>query len=182
MARSSPLAQVLPVKPVTRPCQKEGCRAWARRDGTFCSSHSPRPKTAKPTIAPPPGQSAAQAGSAANQCNLLEFFRDVFSPEEYKAVNRLVTTNSQPMAVEMSIIRVLLRRVMQRIGTDDPAKALPLVRQAVDAMCRTLRTQRVLSGEAGQTFADTLSTLLEQWGELAAPDQPAETGAGGEKL
>ena len=154
------------MKPVTRPCAKPGCHAWARKDGTFCSSHSPRAKPSTPAPAP--------ADNAANQRNLLEFFHDIFTPEEYEAVKRLVTTNAQPMAVEMTIIRVLLRRVMTRIGTDDPVKALPLVRQAVDAMCRTLRTQRVLSGEAGETFSDTLATLLEQWGELGLPLEPGE--------
>lgn len=157
-----PLAQVLPVRPVDRPCQHEGCRAWARKGSTLCASHQRQQQRA-----------SAQNDNAANQRLLLEFFRDIFSPEEYEAVNRQVTLG-QPMEVEMAIIRVLLYRVMKSIGTTDPKQALPLVRQAVDALCRTLRTQRVISGQAGETFSQTLAALIEQWTELSAPAEGGE--------
>lgn len=176
------------MRPVDRPCQHEGCHAWARKGGTLCASHDPRPRQSAPAAAVSPDATAVsanstplptttpaapQADNAANQRQLLEFFKDIFSPEELEAVNRLVT-RGEPMEVEMAIIRVLLRRVMKAIGTEDPKQALPLVRQAVDAMCRTLRTQRVLSGQAGETFAETLARLIEQWTELSEPAEGSD--------
>lgn len=156
------------MRPIDRPCQHEGCHAWARKEGTLCSSHSPRPRQTAPL---PEGQATTAADNAANQRLLLEFFRDIFTPEEYQVVDGLVTTKGQPMEVEMAIIRVLLHRVMKSIGTEDPQQALPIVRQAVDAMCRTLRTQRVISGEAGDSFTETLARLVAQWTELSGPDE-----------
>ncbi len=93
---------------------------------------------------------------------LLEFFAGVFTEEEYQSVRGLVETRNQPLEVEMALIRVLLRRVMERIGEDDPAKAMPMVRQALDVMCRTLRTQHLLSGDAADTITASIATLAEQ--------------------
>jgi len=62
-------------------------------------------------------------------------------------------------------MRVMIRRVMERVGVDDPAKALPLVRQGVDAICRALRAQRVLSGEASESLAGAFATAVREMGE-----------------
>jgi hypothetical protein len=73
---------------------------------------------------------------------------------------------------EVAVMRVLIRRVMQRIGEDDPLRALPLVRQGVDAICRALRTQRVLSGEGADSLSAAFAVALREIGE--------ELGIGGQ--
>jgi hypothetical protein len=52
-------------------------------------------------------------------------------------------------------MEVLVTRVMERIGTEDPLKALPLIRQGVDAICGALRTRR-------NPFFDTLPGIIQQ--------------------
>jgi len=158
----------------SRRCARPGCRAWARRGGTLCASHERQVRAAAGRSPHAEGGGAAgrpsrssgdEAGVPTNlerQRLLLEFFAGVFTEEEYQSVRGLVETRNQPLEVEMALIRVLLRRVMERIGEDDPAKAMPMVRQALDVMCRTLRTQHLLSGDAADTITASIATLAEQ--------------------
>ena len=62
-------------------------------------------------------------------------------------------------------MRVMIRRVMERIGVENPLKALPLIRQGVDAICRALRTERVLSGESAESLTAAFAVALTEIGE-----------------
>ena len=44
-------------------------------------------------------------------------------------------------------------------------KALPLIRQGVDAICRALRTERVLTGESADSLAEAFGVALREIGE-----------------
>jgi hypothetical protein len=100
------------------------------------------------------------------------FYENVFSAEELKDIGQQLASAAGELDMEVAVMRVMIRRVMERIGIDDPAKALPLVRQGVDAICRALRAQRVLSGEASESLAGAFATALREMGEeLGAGDE-----------
>jgi hypothetical protein len=54
---------------------------------------------------------------------------------------------------------------MERVGEEDPLKALPLVGQGVDAICRALRTERVLTGESAESLTTAFAVALLDIGE-----------------
>jgi hypothetical protein len=93
------------------------------------------------------------------------FYSSVFSAEEWAEIGRMLNAPFCSMEMEVAVLRVLIRRVLERIGADDPLKALPLVRQGVDAICRALRTERVLTGESADSLAAAFATALNEIGE-----------------
>jgi len=93
------------------------------------------------------------------------FYENVFSAEELKDIGQQLASAQRALEMEVAVMRVMIRRVMERVGVDDPAKALPLVRQGVDAICRALRAQRVLSGEASESLAGAFATAVREMGE-----------------
>jgi hypothetical protein len=54
---------------------------------------------------------------------------------------------------------------MERLGEEDPGKALALIRQAVDAICRALRTDRLMSREASDSLAGAIATAVREIGQ-----------------
>jgi hypothetical protein len=93
------------------------------------------------------------------------FYNHTFEKGELEDLARQLGSAQRTTEKEVEVMRVLIRRVMERIGVDDPVKALPLIRQGVDAICRALRTERVLSGEAADSLAAAFATALREIGE-----------------
>ncbi|MBM4432183.1 MAG: hypothetical protein FJ026_17815 [Chloroflexi bacterium] len=103
------------------------------------------------------------------------FYASVFSPEEWAEIGRLLNAPSCPatsagrstssLEMEVAVLRVLIRRVLERVGADDPLKALPVVRQGVEIICRALRTERMLTGESADSLAAAFATALREIGE-----------------
>ena len=93
------------------------------------------------------------------------FYEDVFSEQELEDIGQQLASAKPSLDMEVAVMRVMIRRVMAHIGVDDPGKALPLVRQGVDAICHAMRTQRVLSGEASESLAAAFATALREMGE-----------------
>jgi hypothetical protein len=54
---------------------------------------------------------------------------------------------------------------MKHLGAQDAVKALPLIRQGVDTICRALRTERVLTGESSDSLASAFAVALREIGE-----------------
>jgi hypothetical protein len=94
-----------------------------------------------------------------------EWYASVFSAEEWGLIQRRLESTPDALDAEVAVMRVLIRRVMERLGADDPAQALPLVRQAVDSICRALRAQRVLKGEAADSLAAAIAVALKEIGQ-----------------
>lgn len=94
-----------------------------------------------------------------------EWYAGVFSAEERALIERCLESAPETLEAEVAVLRLLIRRVMERLGADDPAKALPLVRQAVDSICRTLRAERVLKGEGADSLAAAFAVALREIGE-----------------
>ncbi len=100
------------------------------------------------------------------------FYDDVLAGPEWTQLRRRLeapiapaeTSDASSMLEEVALMRALIWRVMQRFE-DDPARALPLVRQGVDAICRALRTQRVLSGEGADSLSQAFAVALREIGE-----------------
>ena len=140
-----------PVAEPSRRCAQPGCRAWARRGGTLCSSHE--------------RQAARRAAPQTASSALDEFYAGLLTPEEKAEIARLMQGGARYTGGEVAVMRVLIRRVMERNGQDDPLKALPAIREGVDGICRALRTEHVLSGEAGETLLRAFARVLEEMGE-----------------
>jgi len=96
---------------------------------------------------------------------LAGFYADLFTAEELAEIAQQLKSPQRSMEMEVAVMRVMIRRVMERIGEDDPVKALPLVRQGVDAICRALRTQRILAGESSDSLAAAFAVALREIGE-----------------
>jgi hypothetical protein len=133
----------------SRRCARRGCRAWAMRGQPLCRAHRRSPGQSQRTAQTPTG-------------GLYEPF---FTAPEWEQIRQELQSPQCSLDREVSLMRIMIRRVMERIGQDDPAKALPLVRQAMDAICRALRTERVLSGEASDSLAAALGLALNEIGE-----------------
>jgi len=93
------------------------------------------------------------------------FYASLFTEQELADIGRQLQPPHRSTAMEVAVMRVMIRRVMDSIGTTDPAKALPLIRQGVDAVCRALRTERLLTGEASDSLASAFAVALREIGE-----------------
>jgi len=93
------------------------------------------------------------------------FYADLFDEKELAEMGRLLQSPRRSTHMEVAVMRVMIRRVMESIGTNDPVKALPLIRQGVDAICRALRTERILAGEGAESLAGAFAVALREIGE-----------------
>ena len=156
-----------------RRCATEGCDARAVRGSPFCRLHMQAVLTA---VGPPSAKGESDDAARAAE----GFYADALSAEERDDIRRQLGSEQPSTEMgegpgtsgEVAVMRVLIRRVMQRIGEDDPLRALPLVRQGVDAICRALRTQRVLTGEGADSLSAAFAVALREIGE--------ELGIGGQ--
>ena len=96
---------------------------------------------------------------------LSSFYASLFTESELADIGRQLDSPQRSTDMEVAIMRVMIRRVMESIGTKNPAKALPLIRQGVDAICRALRTERLLTGEASDSLAGAFAVALREIGE-----------------
>lgn len=133
----------------SRRCAKPGCRAWAMRGQLLCRAH--RRSSGQP-------QRTGQTPTGG-------LYKKLFTAEEWEQIGKQLESAQRSLDEEVSLMRIMIRRVMERVGQQDPDKALPLVRQAMDAICRALRTERVLSGEASDSLAAALGRALNEIGE-----------------
>lgn len=100
-----------------------------------------------------------------------DFYSDLFTDHELADIGRQLQSPRRSTDMEVAVMRIMIRRVMERIGEEDPVKALPLIRQGVDAICRALRTERVLSGETSDSLAAAFAVALREIGEELGLDQ-----------
>ncbi len=133
----------------SRRCDKPGCRAWAMRGQLLCRAHR---------------RSSGQA-QRAGQAPAGGLYEQLFTAQEREQIGKQLESAQRSLDEEVSLMRIMIRRVMERAGEDDPSRALPLVRQAMDAICRALRTERVLSGEASDSLAGALGRALNEIAE-----------------
>jgi hypothetical protein len=105
-----------------------------------------------------------------------EWYASVFSAEEWAQIQQWLDSTPDMLDAEVAVMRVLIRRVMERLGGDDPATALPLVGQAMDNICQALRAQRVLKGEAADSLAAAFAAALREIGEEVGREQPGAAG------
>jgi hypothetical protein len=97
--------------------------------------------------------------------NDAEWYASLFSAGEWALIQQWLESTPAGLDAEVAVMRVLIRRVMEHLGADDPATALPLVRQAVDSICRALRAQRVLRNEAADSLAAAVAVALREMAE-----------------
>jgi hypothetical protein len=101
---------------------------------------------------------------------LYAFYASAFGEQELHEIADQLQSPQLSTELEVAVMRVLIRRVMQRIGEKDPLKALPLIRLGVDAICRALRTERVLSGASADSLSGAFATALREMGEELGVD------------
>jgi hypothetical protein len=147
-----------------RPCAVPGCGSWAMRGELLCRSHNRSDRGSQPVAQTPAGTQH-------------QFYAGLFTKQELEDIARQLEVAERSLEMEVAVMRVLIRRVMEGIGQKDPLKALPLIRQGVDAICRALRTERVLTGEASDSLAAAFAVAVREIaGELDIDDQRPQTG------
>ncbi len=107
---------------------------------------------------------AAPAGAVGAEALSSALYEGLFSAEELGALAQQFAAEPS-LPGEVAVMRVLIRRVLQQSGESDPARALPLVSRGMDAICRLLRTQRVLSGQSSDSLAAAFAVALREIGE-----------------
>lgn len=164
----------------SRRCSVPGCRGWAMRGQPLghCRAHTPQQSA--PTAPEPHGepQPECSAGTASVAVGAVEqatapadttiwagLYAGVFHETELAEIARQLQSPQRSVDMEVAIMRVMIRRVMEHCGAEDPLRALPLIRQGVDAICRALRTERVLSGESSDALAAAFATALREIAE-----------------
>ncbi len=95
----------------------------------------------------------------------LDFYASAFDAGELQEIERQLAAPHMSTEMEVALMRVMIRRVMEAIGTQNPVKALPLIRQGVETICRALRTERVLMGESSDSLANAFAVALREIGE-----------------
>lgn len=111
------------------------------------------------------GEGRGEGGAQYAQGLLPGFYARAFSAEELAEIGRQLESPQRSMEMEVAVMRIMIRRVLERSGESDPLKALPVVRQGVDAICRALRTARVLSGESSDSLAAAFAVALREISE-----------------
>jgi hypothetical protein len=105
------------------------------------------------------------APSTQQQDSLYDFYASAFSEEELGEIAKQLSEPQPSTELEVAILRILIRRVMEEIGTQNPVKALPLIRQGLDAIRRAMRTQQVTEREASQPLEEAFAAALREIGE-----------------
>lgn len=90
-----------------------------------------------------------------------KIYRRFFTAEEIQEIEDMAT-NAHSLDEEIEMLKVLLRRVLER--EKDPRKALKLASVGVKRLADTLRAKRALSGEAADGLAAAMAQALDEIG------------------
>nr|MBC7245608.1 hypothetical protein [Chloroflexota bacterium] len=96
---------------------------------------------------------------------VARFYEGIFTEQEWREIKRQLASPQASLEMEVALLRVMIRRAIERMGEEDPLKALAAIRLGVDAIGRALRNQRVLSGEAADSLAEAFAVALREIGE-----------------
>lgn len=134
-----------------RRCAREGCRAWALREGEWCRAHTPHereegdgPESLREWVETRPGAASGRYG-------------DLLGPELSRALEEAGRNGS--LTEEIGALRVALARLLddQQVNSRQLAESVP---RLVGATTRALRAQRTLSGETAGDLTDALTRVL----------------------
>ncbi|MBC7264961.1 MAG: hypothetical protein H5T64_11495 [Chloroflexi bacterium] len=138
----------------SRRCEVPGCRAWAMRGTSRCRSHTPHLME---------GRGTARRAPAAEP---ILPYADLFTAAELDALAK--ATADESVDAEIALLRLAIRRVIERYGEDDPARALELLRRGVDSLVRAIRARRDLTGKPDDGLTERLGAALDElaseWG------------------
>lgn len=99
------------------------------------------------------------------------FYEGVFTEREWREIKRQLASPQVSLEMEVAMLRVLIRRAIERMGEEDPLKALAAIRLGVDSIGRALRNQRVLTGEAADSLSAAFAVALREIGEELGLEQ-----------
>lgn len=137
------------------------CRAWAIRESNppLCSTHAKR-------------NAGAGAPRGNNNRQKHGFYGRVYTLEEIADLVAYAADGS--VVDELAATRVAIRRVLEKLtdkGPDeeleleDYARLAALVFTGANTVARLLKAQRVLSGEAADSLAGAMGTVLSELGQ-----------------
>ena len=95
----------------------------------------------------------------------FDFYASAFDAGELEEIERQLAAPHMSTEMEVAVMRVMIRRVMKHLGAHDPVRAMPLIRQGVNTICRALRTERVLTGESSDSLTNAFAVALREIGE-----------------
>lgn len=130
------------------------------RGTSRCRSHTPRLADGADTA----HRSPTHTGGGKSHPSLP--YADIFTTAELDALAQ--ATADESMDAEIALLRLAIRRVIERYGEDDPARALELLRRGVDSLVRAIRARRDLTGKPDDGLTERLDAALDElaneWG------------------
>jgi hypothetical protein len=89
---------------------------------------------------------------------------ELYSALDLKMIVELAESDPTDMAMEIGILRLLIRRAGAVTGID-PVPVLDGVSSAADRLARILKAQRVLKGEAAESMTAAIAAAVRELGE-----------------
>lgn len=130
------------------------------RGTSRCRSHTPRLADDAATTRRSPTQTSGGKSHASLP------YADLFTAAELDALAQ--ATADESVDAEIALLRLAIRRVIERYGEDDPARALELLRRGVDSLVRAIRARRDLTGKPDDGLTERLDAALDElaneWG------------------
>ena len=153
----------------SRRCLREGCRAWAMRDGLFCWAH--REWSSERDDIVDVVESDAKDEPSARLTRTAAFAGQVREGRIEAAIEEAVRTAIAVCGAELSLgaeigaLRLVLQRVVAVDALEsDPKDLAVTMTRLVDSITRTIRLQRTLSGGQADAIADAVATVLLELG------------------
>jgi hypothetical protein len=134
-----------------RRCERQGCRAWARRGERLCASHRTRSKRAT---------AAAEGDGARAAEGVGEGGRE--PPRRLAAVvGQLEAGEAAGLAGEIAAARLTLARLLRE--EDDPVRLADGVAKAAGVVLKARQLERQQAA-AGENLAGVTARILEEMG------------------
>ena len=89
---------------------------------------------------------------------------ELYSALDLKMIIALSKSDPTDLAMEIGILRMLIRRAGAVAGVD-PVPVLDGVSSAADRLARVLKAQRVLKGEAAESMTAAIAAAVRELGE-----------------
>lgn len=131
-------------------CRTSGCTRWATADSNHCSLHIANPQA---DTRPLP---AGEALPATWTSSLIP----IELAQQIAGAGEIPTLEG-----ELSVLRWILAKVMTELS-DDPIEQAKLISRLCAAAATVARTNRVISGAAGDQLIDHITGVLQELGEI----------------
>jgi hypothetical protein len=148
-----------------KPCAREGCRAWARRDGTLCASHEAALRRREVAYPVPSGPAASGDGG---------LYTHYLTEEEVGFLEKAAQRDIFGLDGEIQATTVAISRLFREGRLKDAS-------QVAVNKARLLEARRHLLALGQAELARELEALLAETGDTEGGNEDGDGGSGGEE-